>query len=152
IKQTIVVPDGSSTLSFWYNPATTDSIYYDWQQAQIQDTSGNVLAQIFRVADNSQTWKQASFDLTPYAGQTIVLYFKVHQDGFGDLTSMLVDDVTVSRAVLTMSQAVNVAEGDVLTGNGLSISSAIVNETFYGAVANFSDANTAANASDFTAT
>ena len=55
-------------------------------------------------------------------GQTIVLYFNVHQDGYGDLTSMLLDDVTISRPALTLSQSVNVAEGDNLTGQGLTIS------------------------------
>jgi hypothetical protein len=95
IEQTITVPDGHPTLSFWYFPNTTDSVTYDWQEAQIRSTSGAVLAQIFRVASNSQTWTQVTFDLTPFAGQTVVLYFNVHQDGAGDPTGMYLDDVSV---------------------------------------------------------
>jgi hypothetical protein len=34
-------------------------------------------------------------DLAPYVGQTIRVKFLAHQDGFGDLTSMFVDDVAV---------------------------------------------------------
>jgi hypothetical protein len=94
IEQTIVVPDGHPTLTFWYRPNTTD-VGFDWQEAQIRSTSGAVLAQIFRVDSNSQTWTQVTFDLTPFAGQTVVLYFNVHQDGFGDPTGMFLDDVFV---------------------------------------------------------
>jgi hypothetical protein len=34
-------------------------------------------------------------DLSPWVGQTIRVKFLVHQDDFGDLTSMFVDDVAV---------------------------------------------------------
>jgi hypothetical protein len=95
IQQTIVVPAGHPTLTFWYRPNTTDSVTFDWQEAQIRSTSGAVLAQVFRVASNSQTWTQVTFDMTPFAGQTVVLYFNVHQDGFGDPTGMYLDDVSV---------------------------------------------------------
>ncbi len=33
---------------------------------------------------------------TPYAGQTVRLEVLVHQDGFGDVTSMYVDDVVLT--------------------------------------------------------
>jgi methionine-rich copper-binding protein CopC len=96
IRQTIVVPAGHPTLSFWYYPNTTDSVTFDWQEAQIQSTGGATLAQIFKVASNAQTWTHVTYDLTPWAGQTVVLYFNVHQDGFGDPTGMYLDDVVVS--------------------------------------------------------
>jgi len=38
------------------------------------------------------------FDLTPYKGQTIQIYFNSHEDGYGDETYMYVDDVTISGA------------------------------------------------------
>ena len=55
-----------------------------------------MLAQIMKVASNSHTWTQKTFDLTPYKGQTIRIYFNVHQDGYGDLTYMYLDDVSVT--------------------------------------------------------
>src|SRR5262249_36855903 len=33
---------------------------------------------------------------SPFAGQTVKLTFGVHQDGFGDVTGMFVDDITVT--------------------------------------------------------
>ena len=107
LSQTIAVPAGGTTsLSFWYRPATADSLcsgsacVYDWQEAQIRNTSGQTLASVFKSNSNSQTWTQVSFNLTPYAGQNVVLYFNVHDDGSvpPDDTSMYLDDVTVTNS------------------------------------------------------
>jgi len=98
LYQTITIPSTATkaTLTFWYWPATTDTITYDWQEAQVQNTSGTMLAQIMKVCSNTQTWTQVTYDLTTYKGQTVRIYFNDHQDGFGDLTYMYLDDITVT--------------------------------------------------------
>ena len=98
LYETITIPSTATkaTLTFWYWPATTDTITYDWQEAQVQNTSGATLAQIIKVCSNAQAWTQVTYDLTSYKGQTIRIYFNDHQDGFGDLTYMYVDDVSVT--------------------------------------------------------
>jgi hypothetical protein len=98
LYQTITVPSTATkaTLTFWYWPATSDTIQYDWQEAQVQNTSGTMLAQIMKVCSNTQAWTQVTYDLTSYKGQTIRIYFNDHQDGYGDLTYMYVDDVSVT--------------------------------------------------------
>ncbi len=97
--QTVTVPTGlqNPTLSFWFWPSSQDSIGYDWQEAQIRDSSGNKLAQVVKVASNTQSWTYSTFDLTPYKGQTVQLYFNVHEDGdsYGYLTYMYLDDVAI---------------------------------------------------------
>jgi Domain of unknown function (DUF4082)/Fibronectin type III domain len=107
LAQTISVPaGGTSTLSFWYLPATADAICSgsgctsDWQEAQIRNTAGQTLASVFKSNSNSQTWTQVTFNLTPYAGQNVVLWFNVHDDGSSppDDTSMYLDDVSVSNS------------------------------------------------------
>jgi hypothetical protein len=107
LTQTITVPSaGTTSLSFWYWPATADALcsgsgcVYDWQEAQIRSTSGQTLASVFKSNSNAQAWTQVSFNLTPYAGQSVVLYFNVHDDGSvpPDDTSMYLDDVTVSNS------------------------------------------------------
>jgi hypothetical protein len=98
LYQTITIPSTATkaTLTFWYWPSTTDTITYDWQEAQVQNSSGATLAQIMRVASNTQIWTQVTYDLTTYKGQTIRVYFNDHQDGYGDLTYMYLDDVSVT--------------------------------------------------------
>jgi hypothetical protein len=95
-----------SSVSFWYWPATTDELcsgsncVFDWHEAQIRNTSGQTLASIFKSNSNTQTWTQVTFNLTPYAGQSVVLWFNVHQDGSSppDDTWMYTDDVTVANS------------------------------------------------------
>ena len=110
LTQTIAVPPaGVTTLRFWYNPATTDDLcsgnacVYDWEEAQIRNTAGQTLASVFKSNSNSQTWTQVSYDLTPYAGQSVVLWFNVHQDGANppDDSSMYLDDVSVTNSQST---------------------------------------------------
>ncbi len=97
LTQTITVPTGSPTLSFWYQPHCPDTITYDQIQMQIQNTSGTVLATVLNVCSNTGAWTQVSFDMTPYAGQTVVLWFNDHDDGYaGDPTYFYLDDVSVS--------------------------------------------------------
>jgi len=107
LAETIAVPSaGTSTLHFWYNPATADDLcsgnacLYDWEEAQIRNTADQTLATVFKSNSNSQTWTQISYDLTPYAGQSVVLWFNVHQDGAStpDDSSMYLDDVSVTSS------------------------------------------------------
>ena len=97
LYQQIMVPASGGTLSYWYFPLTTDTITFDWQDAYITDTSGNILATIMHLCVNDGVWENQTFNMAPYAGQTVRVEFLVHQDGFGDLTSMNVDDVTLQQ-------------------------------------------------------
>ena len=99
IWQKVTIPFDASyaTLSFWYYPLSQDVIEHDWQEAMILDANHYILAQVMKVNSNSQTWTRHTFDLLPYRGQTIAIYFNVHNDGLGDLkTAMYLDDVSVA--------------------------------------------------------
>ena len=61
----------------------------------MQNSSGTKLAQIMKVCSNLRTWTQVTYNLLPYKGQTIRIYFNDHDDGYGDLTWMYIDDVSV---------------------------------------------------------
>ena len=86
----------NATLSFWHWDCTTDSIDFDWQDAYITDTNGNILQTIFHQSGNCQSWINETVDLTAYVGQSIRVKFLVHEDGFGALTGMFVDDVQLA--------------------------------------------------------
>ncbi len=97
LYQKIAVPAaGKTTLGFYYILYTQDSYQYDQQQAFITDVNGNPLATIFDTCANQSSWKQATVDLTPYAGQTVLLYFLAHDDGYYP-TYLRVDDVSVTN-------------------------------------------------------
>jgi hypothetical protein len=90
------VPAGA-TLSFWHKDCTNDSITFDWQDAYITDSNGNILQTIYHLCDTAD-WTNVTVDMTPYVGQTVRIKFLVHQDGFnppGDTTGQWVDDVAL---------------------------------------------------------
>jgi hypothetical protein len=97
IYQTITIPSGATTatLNFYYWASCADTITNDWQEAQIQSSSGATLAQVMKVCSNTQTWTQVTYNVIAYKGQTIRLYFNVHENGNGNLTYMYLDDVGV---------------------------------------------------------
>jgi hypothetical protein len=96
LTQTVTVPSGSPKLSFWYQPHCPDTITYDQIQMQIRNTSGSTLATVLNVCSNSGVWTQVNFDMTAYAGQTVVLWFNDHDDGYAaDPTYFLLDDVSL---------------------------------------------------------
>jgi hypothetical protein len=101
--QQFTVPAGTSILSFWHEDCTSDGIAYDWQDAYITDTSGNILQTIFHICDSGKAFVNETVDMTPYAGQTVRIKFLVHQDGYGDLTGMYVDDVVLYQPCATPS-------------------------------------------------
>jgi hypothetical protein len=88
-------------LSYWWYGGTYDEICFDYQDAYVTDTNGNILARIQHACNRDLTWESQTFDMTPYAGQTVRIEFLVHQDGFGDDTYMYVDDVTLGGACPT---------------------------------------------------
>ena len=98
VYQAVTIPWNAAraTLSFWYYPLSQDTIQHDWQEALILDTNLHFLARVMKVNSNSQTWTHQTFDLTSYKGQTIVVYFNVYNNGWGNLkTAMYLDDVSV---------------------------------------------------------
>jgi len=101
--QQFAVPAGTSILSLWHEDCTTDSIAFDWQDAYITDSNGNILQTIFHTCDSTQGFVNETINMTPYAGQTVRIKFLVHQDGFGDLTGMYVDDVVLYQPCGTPS-------------------------------------------------
>jgi hypothetical protein len=88
----------SATLSFYYWPASNDSSTYGWQEADVTDSNGNILQQLFVNTTDDQTWIQMTFDLSAYIGQTIGIQFLDHEasNGGSYFTYMYVDDVALT--------------------------------------------------------
>ena len=117
LSQTVAIPSGSSRLTFWYQPHCPDTIAYDQIQAQIRSTAGATLASVLNVCSNSGAWTSVTFDTSAYAGQTVVLWFNDHDDGYaGDPTYFLLDDV----AVTTYTPAANVVQNPGFETGSLS--------------------------------
>jgi hypothetical protein len=91
---TAALPAGAM-LSFWWQGATTDTITFDWQDAYITNAAGTILSTVMHTCTTTNGFQNVTFSLAAYAGQQVHAEFLVHQDGFGDVTSMYVDDVSI---------------------------------------------------------
>jgi hypothetical protein len=98
--QMVTIPSSAkqASLSFYYWPASNDSSTYGWQEADVIDSNGNVLEQLFLNTTNDRVWVQMTFDLSLYTGQTIGIQFLDHEDSGGGsyYTYMYVDDVSLN--------------------------------------------------------
>jgi hypothetical protein len=99
VRQEVTIPDdvASATLSFWYYPLCQDTVENDWQGAIIFDDTWGLLDWAMpKTCSDSQIWTYHTFDLTPYKGQTIIVYFNVYNNGVGNRkTAMYLDDVSI---------------------------------------------------------
>ena len=97
--QTINLPAGSEsiTLDFWYLPGTEDTSGDFQRVALLKPGSYSMVKELMRVLEDDGVWKHATFDLTQYAGRSLVLYFNVYNDSTGATgrTWMYVDDASV---------------------------------------------------------
>ena len=94
LKQTVTVPSGSPHLTFWYQPKCAGA---DQMKMLIQSTGGATLATVLNGCQSAGSYQQVSFDMTPFAGQTVVLYFGDKDDGKkGQASSFYLDDVALS--------------------------------------------------------
>ena len=88
-------------LGTWIDKGLPESVEgvlggYDSQQCRILDAGFSPLVQVLNVNLNTGAWTEVTYDLSAYKGQTIVLYFNVYNNGWGDKrTWMYVDDVRV---------------------------------------------------------
>jgi hypothetical protein len=96
VCQTIVVP-AAATLTLWVYEGTNDTISYVDQEGDVRNSSGTVLATLFKEATTTGGWVQRTYSLSAYAGQTVQLYFGVKANGYAsDYVYQYVDDVSVA--------------------------------------------------------
>jgi hypothetical protein len=99
IYQTVTIPSSAktATLTFWYWPATDDTIEYAYQECLIQSSSGATDATVMKVASNAKAWTQVTYSLSKYIGKTIRLYFGVHGNGYSsDYVYMYLDGISIT--------------------------------------------------------
>jgi hypothetical protein len=94
---------GETTLSLampeltFGEPFGTESFTGDFQYILILDQYDNLLETLDIGLSNSQTWTHKSFDLSYYIGSynTIKVQFGTYNNGYGGMSAMYVDDVTL---------------------------------------------------------
>ena len=94
---TIPVDVKKATLNYWIYPVSDDVFPRDLQMIMLLDEHSYVLGQVDQSLSNAQQWIAGSYDLTPFAGRTLNIYFGVlNSGGTGRSTALYVDDVSVT--------------------------------------------------------
>ena len=114
-RQTVTIPANatSTTLGFWVYPISGDPasmplaprpagmafgkapLASDVQYVLILDQFYNWIDTLVWQRSNSQAWTYFEFNLMKYAGKTIRIQFGTYNDGFGGVSSMYMDDMTL---------------------------------------------------------
>jgi hypothetical protein len=116
-RQKVTIPSGttSASLTFWIKPYSGQvsgqsvpaapaigsplneiQMSGDVQYVLVLDSNFNIVQSLIWQISNSRTWSQYTFNLASYAGKTIWLHFGTYNDGLDGISSMFVDDVSLS--------------------------------------------------------
>jgi len=97
-RQTVTIPATASqaTLTFWFYAMASSPATTDYMEVALLDASGAILTKPWYSHNDSRLWNQMGFDLTPWRGQTVQLYFNVYNDGAGGTAAMFLDDVSLT--------------------------------------------------------
>lgn len=119
LYQQLTIPSGSTaTLSFWLHidTAETGTTAYDKLVVQIRNSSGTVLSTLATYSNvNANTgYRQVSFDVSSYQGQTIQVYLKGTEDSSLQ-TSFVVDDFALNATTASPSPTPTPAPGPTPT-------------------------------------
>ncbi|MGC8781650.1 MAG: hypothetical protein ACP5UQ_12385 [Anaerolineae bacterium] len=99
LSQQINIPTGviSATLRFWWAISTEEpGLGFDRMTVTLRRPDGTPLADLATIDSSAaeNLWDQAEFDLTGYAGQSVVLEFHATTDAT-NLTDFYVDDASL---------------------------------------------------------
>jgi hypothetical protein len=100
--QPIALPalsSGSITLSFWSKSEGEDKFFYDRRLVFVSANGGGTWSQVGQVWNSD--WMRASFDVTPWAGQTVLIKFKFagEDNAFNDYHGWYVDEILLESTL-----------------------------------------------------
>lgn len=120
--QTVAIPANatSATLSFYYNIfSVEDPAPFDTFTATVRNTSGTILATVVSKSNVDEDpgvgpayYHQQTFNLLPYAGQTIRIQFVSANDSINE-TSFLIDDVSVQVTAVSVPPTNDTCSGAI---------------------------------------
>jgi serine protease len=99
IWQTVTIPVDArrAMLTYWVYPVSTDVFPQDLQMVLVLNEHFRVISYADRTLSDARQWIQRSYDMTPFAGRTVTIYFGVFNRGYtGRPSAMYVDEVSLT--------------------------------------------------------
>lgn len=103
LSQLLLLPAGANaiTLRLWWSLESEEPpVPADTLMLSLLRPDGALLATLWRIDNTAAqgSWNEEVFDLTAYAGQSLVLYFQAVNNSF-DLTDFYLDDIGVAASI-----------------------------------------------------
>lgn len=98
VVQLVTIPADArrATLTYWVYPLSSDVFPRDIQMVMVLSERFRVNSFAERTLSDARQWIQRSYDMTPFAGRTVYVYFGVYNGGHtGKPSAMYVDDVSL---------------------------------------------------------
>ena len=99
IWQTVTIPADArrATLTYWTYPMSQDEFPHDLHLVLLLDDNFHILGYVDQSLSDPRRWIPGSYDVTPFAGRTVTLYFGVYNGGgTGRPSAMYLDDVALT--------------------------------------------------------
>jgi serine protease len=99
VWQVVTIPADArrATLTYWVYPISKDIFPRDQQLVLVLNERFRIISYAERTLSDAQQWIQRSYDMTPFAGRTVIVYFGVFNRGYtGRPSAMYVDDVALT--------------------------------------------------------
>jgi hypothetical protein len=104
LSQQVALPLGASTLTAWWYLATAETAgTFDQMTVSLLRPDGSWLADLVTVDNTVEVgaWDEIRVDLSPYAGQTMVLRFAGRTDDT-NISDFYLDDISVTTCVVDL--------------------------------------------------
>jgi hypothetical protein len=106
-RQDVTIPAAAAEarLSFWFRAKVGDQAGADKMQLVLLNSDDTVLAVLWTSSSSNPDWSQLTYDVTPWRGRPLQVYFDVINDGAGGTAAMYLDDVSLAVCSAGVSAA-----------------------------------------------
>jgi hypothetical protein len=97
VCQEVTIPPSGVLTAKLYQLSNEADATFAYQEADLLDTRGNVVENLYKSVNNNPSWVSGMWNLCAFAGRTFWLYFGVHGDGYSNRsTQQFLDDVRLA--------------------------------------------------------
>ena len=95
--ETLTLPANLKNLAFDYQFSNPGNDTGNYLEIWVRDTAGDPIYQIAKITGDSPNWQTSiQSALSQFAGNTVQIYFNVHQDGSSNPAFALITNVTTN--------------------------------------------------------
>lgn len=133
ISQQVALPPAPTalTLDAWWYLATAETAgSFDTMTVSLLRADGAWLATLVTVDNTAPVglWDELTFDLTPYAGQTVIIQFEAHTDA-NNISDFYLDDISLIACTTAVTPTATTTPTRTATATGTSVSSPTATNT-----------------------